>query len=68
MESITPWQIQYKHHAAPMLPFPRVNSHTRGNICKGGGTWSVRVLQFCKVAEHLVLRKHIRRGRVASEE
>ena len=22
----------------PMLPFPKVNSHAMGNICKGGGT------------------------------
>ena len=26
---------QYTHHAAPMLPFPRVNSHARGNVWKG---------------------------------
>ena len=27
---VTRGQFQYKHHAAPMLPFPRVNSYTMG--------------------------------------
>ena len=45
---------QYTRHAAPMLPFPRVNGHARGNV------WKVVVpaLRFVVVAEHQTSAEH----------